>query len=522
MNINFDQKSIVNFCKRNRSSLFLLFLLLLAFLLRYFRILDHVFPFGFDHGKDHLAVLDLLWNKDIKLIGPWTSIPGLYFGPFWYYLLAPGLLLTKYDPIGSVYVMIFLVLVQVWFSYKYLSKTAALLIATTPFWVMISTSAWNPFPMTFLSLLIYYLLVHKTVYKKPTSKWVLFSLGFVASLGFHFSSAFAIFYLFIILSYLLIKRVKFSIKAIFMGILGFILPFLPQTLFELTHNFSQTKAVLDYFTHNHEQVATNVFGQAPPLALLGLVKISVLPELSFYPYNKLILLGLGFLLIFVLSFLIYKHKLWIKLKDDFLLLFLFTFIPLLGFTKLHFNIWYVYPIVSIYVVVVGKILDYLKLKVKILLWMFLVATSLFSLYYYLSFEKQVLAKKPMFLSNKLDVVNKIREIAKDKPYAVYIYEPDIYDFAYQYIYLWQAKNGKKLPTEVAYKPDAETYIIQKPALLRQVSKQEDHRKPEYIFLIIEPMDKKNMYADAWKNQLPTMDQIHEEKVNDITIIQNKL
>ncbi len=56
-------------------------------------VLPNTIPFSFDHGKDSVAVLHMVKEPSIKFIGPWTSIPGLYFGPGWYYLLAPSFLL---------------------------------------------------------------------------------------------------------------------------------------------------------------------------------------------------------------------------------------------------------------------------------------------------------------------------------------------------------------------------------------------------------------------------------------------
>ena len=137
--------------------------------------------------------MDMWLNKNIKLIGPWTSIPGLYFGPAWYYLLLPAFVLGAWHPLAPVCLMVVLLLLQIYLAWKYLGKEEAIIMATAPIWIMISTSAWNPLPMTLISLVI--LIILKAIKQKHVANLLeLFLLFFTASLGFHFSTAFAVLY----------------------------------------------------------------------------------------------------------------------------------------------------------------------------------------------------------------------------------------------------------------------------------------------------------------------------------------
>jgi len=133
-------------------------LFLLAAIIRFLYINDNMVPFLFDHGKDSLAVLHMIAVPKLKYIGPWTSIPGLYFGPAWYYLLAPFYLLSGFNPASSGIAMTVLVLLQIYLVYKYFNIQSAVTMAFSGFWVMISVSAWNPYPMTLLTILILILL----------------------------------------------------------------------------------------------------------------------------------------------------------------------------------------------------------------------------------------------------------------------------------------------------------------------------------------------------------------------------
>ena len=83
-------KKIINVLKKEW---YVLALIVFVIVTRYIFLHDATIPFGFDHGKDSLAVFHMWTTRSLKFIGPWTSIPGLYFGPAWYYLLLPGLLL---------------------------------------------------------------------------------------------------------------------------------------------------------------------------------------------------------------------------------------------------------------------------------------------------------------------------------------------------------------------------------------------------------------------------------------------
>src|SRR3989344_8541555 len=88
-------------------------------------LLSGTFLFGFDQGRDAVAVLHLIKTLNPVFIGPWTSIPGLFFGPAWYYLLAPTYLLTQGHPLAGPVTMFVLCLVGITLTYKYLGAYEA-------------------------------------------------------------------------------------------------------------------------------------------------------------------------------------------------------------------------------------------------------------------------------------------------------------------------------------------------------------------------------------------------------------
>src|SRR3989344_6959022 len=90
-------------------------------------IISGIIPFSFDHGRDSLAVLHLIKTLNPVFIGPWTSIPGLFFGPSWYYLLTPAYFLSQGNPVSAVWLMFFLGLIQIALAYKYFGVYEAIM-----------------------------------------------------------------------------------------------------------------------------------------------------------------------------------------------------------------------------------------------------------------------------------------------------------------------------------------------------------------------------------------------------------
>lgn len=68
-------------------------ILILGAFLRLHKIGDYMTFLG-DEGRDVLIVRNLLVKADPILIGPGTSVGGMYLGPLYYYFMAPFLLLS--------------------------------------------------------------------------------------------------------------------------------------------------------------------------------------------------------------------------------------------------------------------------------------------------------------------------------------------------------------------------------------------------------------------------------------------
>lgn len=482
-------------------------LILYAAVVRVAFLAEGTIPFAFDHGKDSLAALHMLKTFSPAFIGPWTSIPGLYFGPAWYYMVAGALALGGLNPVAPVVLMSLLILLQVYIAYRYFGFFEGLIAATVGFWLHLSTSAWNPFPMTLLTFIILVLLkkIKADAQLTPLSAGL---LAVTASFGFHFSAAFAIFYPVILVVLLLFWKVKLTRAAVIAGALGYLLPFLPQLAFELKHNFVEVRAVLAYFAEGESHAFTVAKIYQVWSVFLGELRSAVTPRFPGLSTNfskileTVFLLGVGCLAVVQFK----KNK---ELQDRIQLFLPFFLIPLFGFFFLHFNVWYVYAVTPVVVLLVAEVLRKSPRPIRILAVILFVVSPIANYHYFVTENQAELQASHAFLPIKERAIQIIRDKAAGRPFASYHYLPDIYDFPYQYLYFEQAYQGMPLPTEFSYKPGEVSYIVQKNELLTQFPAQT--AEPEVIFFIVEKPQHSEFLERWWG------DQKYGEVVEQITL-----
>ena len=435
-------------------------------------LLSQTLLFGYDHGRDALAVLQLIKTFNPVFIGPWTSIPGLFFGPGWYYLLAPAYWLAQGNPLAGPLTMFLLGLIGIVLAYKYLGVYEAIIMVAAPLWLQLSTVAGNAFPMTLIGLLLVIILKKN----RPLL------LGLVLGLGFHFSSALAIFWL-LVIPWLV--KFKHWLKLA----LGILIAFIPQLLFELKHNFSQIQAVVSYFTAGESQHINPGKIAIVTQSIIHELSLAVLPDIFWLKIAGLIILGIGVIYLIRLK----QFAFWPQIL-------LLTLVPTVGFWFLHYNPWYSYGLLPLAVLGVSKIL---RAGPKPLAWLyiiFLIINSGIKIYRFETQDKAILTQHKGFYQAKMQALNYIYTQAGGRPFSSYHYHPEIYDFAYQYLYIWQGFKGKPLPVEFSYQPGAPTYINEKNALLAMLPPAIG--QPETIFLIIEKPENIWHYPfESWLKQI---------------------
>lgn len=245
----------MNFFKKHK---FLLLILAVASFLRFYKISAYMEFLG-DQGRDAIIVSNFLKHGDLMFIGPQTSIGNMYLGPWYYYLMAPALLLSFFNPLGSAIMVALLGVATVWLIWRVGQEwfgratglLAAFLLAISPVAVYYSVFSWNPNIMPFFALLSMWLLWRiwqKNEFRKLP--WLAISLAMVLNSHYLGLLLFPIVGFFWFLTFKNNRKKKtqkpFLLFTFYCLLIFFFLMF-PLVLFDFKHNFANFNAFKQFF-----------------------------------------------------------------------------------------------------------------------------------------------------------------------------------------------------------------------------------------------------------------------------------
>lgn len=236
--------------------LILLIILLTASFLRLYKISDYMTFLG-DEGRDAIVARDILQGH-FTLLGPRASAGDFFLGPVYYYMIAPFLFLTRFDPVGpAIMVALFGVgtVLLVYLTGKKFFGTkagliAAVLYAVSPIVIAYSRSSWNPNLMPFFSLSILYL-SYFAVKKNSIKLFIIVGFLFGIAIQLHYLTTFlgVIVFFFVLFGEWvngkknIIQRILGHFVFIFTG---FIFGFLPFLAFEARHGFVNIRTIVRF------------------------------------------------------------------------------------------------------------------------------------------------------------------------------------------------------------------------------------------------------------------------------------
>lgn len=406
----------------------------------------------YDKARDLLSAWDNL--EKTTLIGPTSGIPGIFYGPYWIWLLSLGMLFSKDPKIITLivqtlpYAVLFPLIL-----YKY--KRTVGLIPLVVVWIYFifsvgfkyATDLWNPFltPLFFL-FLVYLLLVRIFIRDHRLRLFNLILVGFTSGIIINFHISFGIgvftgavlFLLFDIFfeNYYLKKSFKLHLKETTIGMLlfasGLGIAFLPSIIFEIRHGFIQVQTIIYAFLKYGAVVEAS-----------GFTKYAIIERL-FGNFNMLMQVenSVGYVIQFVLFvyilYVVVKNKIKFDKYELRLLILIFTFAssilfiyltarnPVLGY---HF-----YGTEILYVLLIALLIKKMKLiRALFIAW---------AIYIFISgignFAGQLIEGKQQIvgLNEGVEVVKIIEKDAAGKPYSFFAYSPSIYIYEYSYIYKW--------------------------------------------------------------------------------------
>src|SRR3989344_4284985 len=201
--------------------------LLIGLGMRLYPIITEQVFFHFDSARDWLWVRDIVMSKKPPLVGPWSSLVGVFYGPFTYYLLVPLFVLFQGDPIGgSVYALLVQLValtgLYVWIrkNWGFIPATISLfLLLVSPLTANIATFIFQSNPSFGLGVLWLWVLSLLGKRKDVGVVLAMMTLG----LGVHTNLLFTLFLLPFLGVLLLIKKWRFSRSLFFWSSSGLFL-----------------------------------------------------------------------------------------------------------------------------------------------------------------------------------------------------------------------------------------------------------------------------------------------------------
>lgn len=440
--------------KKKVSLILLVSIILLAAFLRLYMISDYMTFLG-DEGRDVLVAKGIL-EGDLTLLGPRASAGDFFLGPVYYYMMAPWLLLFRYDPVGPAVMValfsvatVFLIYLtgKKWFNEK-AGLIAAALYSVSPVVITYSHSSWNPNVVPFFSLLIMYLLYSAVKTKKPAKYFLAIGLLLGIGLQLHYLVLFLMIIVFLytaIADWYIAKKVKIlSIITHYLEILlGFLVGFSPFLAFEIRHGFPNITTIFSFIFGDTLQKSGGA--NIPFITIITDVFFRVFARLVFfYPSPDLFhnfsqlhlqLLGwfamlMAFAAIGVLFF--HKNKLAVILAS----LWLFLGIFLFGFYKKSIYDYYFVFLFPVPFLIIGHFLSQIptwsKRKIKKLLLLALAVILFVSTFAY-NLTGTPFRYIPNRQKNQAKIIAEaVIKQANNKPYNFALISKGNSDQAYRY------------------------------------------------------------------------------------------
>lgn len=224
--------------------------------LRFYKFTGFVTFLG-DQGRDAIIIKRILTGEHFPAIGAPTSVGQVYLGPFYYYFIAPWLLLFNYNPIGLAIGVAFFSCLYLLANYfivkelfdKKIALISTILLSFSSVLIDFSRFSWNPNLLPLFSLLTIYFVIKSL----KENKWYYFALSgaFLSfSIQLHYLALFLCLPISIIYLIDLLKERKQLIHKfvyLFICLFSFILFSSPLIIFDLRHQFLNSRNFISLF-----------------------------------------------------------------------------------------------------------------------------------------------------------------------------------------------------------------------------------------------------------------------------------
>lgn len=231
---------------------FCLVVLIGIFLLNLIHIYRGDIVFHTDIARDFLVMEEIIQDKKPTLIGPKSGgVSGVFHGPAWYYLNLPVFYLSGGNPaiIAIFWLTLYLFgLYLFYFLSKKILGSQVALVSTTllaSLSMFMSMALGQQSPSLFLSIvLLYFVYSYLQDYRWWQASAAMLVLGFMIQ----FQMAFGGPMLLIFGPYLIYKIIKTKKYAHLLALGSIFIPLSTFILFDLRHDFLQSRSVMRYFS----------------------------------------------------------------------------------------------------------------------------------------------------------------------------------------------------------------------------------------------------------------------------------
>lgn len=280
---------------KKKTKIILIAILLLSFFLRVYKF-KSFYIFSHDQDLASWVIKDILVNGHLRLIGQETSSQGVFIGALFYYLQIPFYLIGKMNPLPSVFLPIILGVLATYSSFFVVSRvisskkvglTTALIYASSSLIVFIDREVAPTMPVMLWS--IWYLYSLFLVYK-GNGRFGFILWGFLLGLVWQINLALDILAPLILIPLIFLKKgsknKKIDFKAILLGLVVLVMTSAPLILFEVRHDFSQTKAIVLSLTTQKDFIQGTATGLAKLDRVMQLVNRNSLLIFSKYYFAR--------------------------------------------------------------------------------------------------------------------------------------------------------------------------------------------------------------------------------------------
>ena len=472
------------------------------------------FAFTIDQARDMLEIRKIAVDHHLIMIGPTTSINGVYLGPFWYYFNLPAFIVGGGDPTTLVYWAVIFYHFSVllfWIRYRrtnpHFGIIGSLLFLVSPRLLEAISYSFSANVAPTFVLLVLLLLEIVLLSKKPLAAVI---LGILVGLSVQTEIAFCILLLPLVLFWLIKDRVR----LIRQFLIGFSLTLIPQAAFEVKHKFMMTKIFIAEFAGQGDILGDKLsisqklidrhsrfFGDLSSSlsisqSIIWLLLLCLALVILGRKTQKLALLSISLIIFSFPFYLLYPHiiKPWytISLAVPFILIFAS------GITDLYES---------------HKTI--LKVSTVVLLSLiFLKAYQQFS--HRLEYKLTTRSTDRASLLNQIETIDWVYREAAGSGFKVYNYAPSVYDFNYQYLFWWY---GSKT---YGYQPISITYQDNVPPYLETLSKYQSNIRPNdrpMTFLIKEGRLGFEDGEKAWRHQFDDLCKMGETKLTGAIVVE---